>query len=140
MITTISRSVSLLACGALALTLVACSSPAPEVNEGAACDAYGAFATTVDDARATLSASSTIEEITDARDEVHQSYEKLQEALVAVNKDRDSQLEDAWADFDKAVKNIDPTMTIPDAVASLQEEVDAIEAARQGLDESLTCS
>ncbi|KAM9865195.1 hypothetical protein ACIFOC_01724 [Leucobacter aridicollis] len=140
MTTTFSRSVSLLACGALALSLAACSSPAPEENEGAACDAYGEFATTVDDARASLSASSTIEEITAARDEVQQSYEKLQEALVEVNKDRDSLLEDAWADFDKAINDIDPTMTVPDAVASLQEEVAAIEAAKQGLDESLTCS
>lgn len=140
MATTFSRSVSLLACGALALTLAACSSPTPEENESAACDAYTAFVTTVDDARASLSASSTIEEINVARDDVRGSYENLQEALVEVNKDRDSALESAWADFDKAVTNIDPNMTIPDAVASLQEEVAGIETAKQGLDKSLACS
>lgn len=133
-----SFTTSFLACGALALSLAACSSTAQE-NETSACDAYTALVGSVDDARASLSTSSSVGDITDARDEIKTSYENLQTALDKVGKDRSDALASAWGEFDKAVDGIDSDLTVPEAAASLQEEVAGIEAAQQKLDEVLSC-
>lgn len=137
--TRVSLLSSLLACGALALSLTACSAPDPRANEASACDAYATFAAALDDARTSLSASSTIGEITAARDEIRTAYGKLQSTLEKVGEDRTSALEGAWNTFDRAVDDIDTGLTIPDAVASLQEEVAGIADAERNLDEALSC-
>lgn len=139
MITKTSFHAAALACGLVALSLTACSSADPQANEASACDAYSTFISEVGDARSNLSASSTIEDITGARDDIKTAYEDLESALDKVDVDRTDALEDAWDTFDDAVDDVDTELTIPAAVASLQEEAAAIVDAQQGLDSALAC-
>ncbi|AEF39557.1 hypothetical protein AS9A_1105 [Hoyosella subflava DQS3-9A1] len=48
-------------------------------------------------------------------------------------------LEEAWAQFDSAVADVDPDASVPDAVTSLQEEVGDVERAEQELRAGLDC-
>ncbi len=126
-------------CGVLAISLAACSTPTPQDNSAAACDAYDAFVQSVSDAKDSLSTSSTIGEITEARDEVKSSYADLDKALTAVSEDRRATLEDAWASFDDAVAGIDKDLTVPEAASTLTDDLAKIEAAQTALNEDLVC-
>lgn len=124
--------------GALAVSLVGCGS-SPEENAQDACAAYETFTQSVTQATTSLSASSTIEEITDARDAVQSAYTDLDAALDNVSQDRRQALADAWESFNDAVSDTDDSLTVPEAVASLRDEVANLETARAALGEDLTC-
>jgi len=130
---------ALAVCGALFLPLAACSST-PQENETAVCDAYASLVGSVSEARASLSKSSTIAEISDARDKIESSYKALQDSLAKVGEDRAANLQTAWDTFTKAVDDIDTESTVPEAAASLTDELADIESAQLKLDEALSCS
>lgn len=134
-----SIAASIALCGALGLTLSACGGSDPQENETAACDAYAEFTQSLKDARGSLSASSTVGEITEARDSIRASYDQLAESLGDVNDDRRQALEDAWGDFDKAVKDVDQDQTVPEAITSLTSDMVQVEAAQRALGADLSC-
>ncbi|MGN0063927.1 MAG: hypothetical protein ACI379_06770 [Nocardioides sp.] len=120
-----------------ALLLTGCSESTEE-KEAAACESYQAYAEAV--ARLdTLDQASSVDEIADVRDDVKAAHETLVEDLEAVADDRDDQLVAAWEAFGKAVDDIDGDATVPEAAASLSEEVAAIRAAREQVAADLTC-
>lgn len=129
---------ALVLCGAMILPLIACSST-PQENEAAVCDAYTSLVGSVSEARASLSTSSTIAEISDARDSIRSSYQELQDSLAKVGEDRAADLETAWDTFTKAVDDIDTDSTVPEAAASLTDELADIESAQLKFDEALSC-
>lgn len=130
---------SVLVGGALAASLTACSS-APEENSAAACDAYGAFVDAVTEAKGSLTTSSTIGEITDARDSVKSAYANLDTAMADVAQDRQDALEEAWTAFDKAVTNVDQDLTVQEAADSLADDLAGVETAQSSLNDSLVCN
>lgn len=134
-----SVAASIALCGALGLTLSACGGSDPVENETAACDAYAEFGQSLKDAAGSLSASSTIDEINEARDSVRTSYQNLSEALGDVNEDRKQALTDAWDSFDQAVKDVDKDQTVPEAISSLTADIVQVEAAQQALGADLQC-
>lgn len=125
--------------GAATLALGACSSPTAQENETAACDAYTAYTAALDSARAELSASSTIGEIQAARDEVKAAHTTLDKAVENVDVDRLKDLNEAYDAFDKAVSDLDPNASVPEAVNSLEPQISAIEAAKQELTADIKC-
>lgn len=139
MSTKLTRIAPVLVCAAMAFSLSACSAN-PADNESAACDAYAAFTESVAKAKTSITPSSTLGEITGARDEIKGSYEKLQTALDKVGADRANALTEAWKKFDRSVDEIDPDLTIPEAISSLQGDVTEIDAARKNLDTTLVCN
>lgn len=129
---------SIALCAALGTTLAGCTS-SPEDNSAAACEAYDAFTSSVAEARSSLTTSSSVGEIADARDSVKDAYAKLDDALGDVSADRKAALEDAWSAYNDAVSDVDPSLTVPEAAESLSDEVGAIESAQASLSEDLTC-
>lgn len=125
-------------CGGLALSLTACGDSSEE-NTSTACAAYDAFVLSVSDARESLNPSSTIGEITAARDRVKDAYADLDDALTNVSEDRENALEDAWSSFDDAAGDIDEEMTVPEAAGTLSDDVSRIETAHSALGEELVC-
>ncbi|MBD7995458.1 hypothetical protein H9639_09135 [Arthrobacter sp. Sa2CUA1] len=125
---------------AAALSAAACSgNDTPAENTQSACDAYAEFSGTVSDARTSIDSSSTIEEIQAERDSIRNAYQDLGPALESVAEDRRTALDDAWKNFDDAVANIDESMTVPQAAASLSDDIDQIRSARDGLESDLGC-
>lgn len=124
---------------ALALSLSACSSD-PEENENKACDAYAEYVGAVAEARVSLSSSSSIGEIREARDNVADKYEKLQSALDEVEQDRVDAVEDSWNSFTDAVDDVDGDLTVPEAADELSPAVDQLEQAQANLGASLDCA
>jgi len=120
------------------LALGACSGSSAEKEE-AACDSYATFADAVSQLD-TLDKSSSVDEINAVRDDVATAYEDFRADLDEVAEDRAEALEDAWTEFRKAVDDIDGDATVPEAAASLQEEVSAIQSARAEAAEELSCS
>ncbi|WP_066295497.1 hypothetical protein [Arthrobacter luteolus] len=135
-----SRSALAIVFAAAAFSAVACSGDqTPAENTQSACDAYTEFSDTVADARVSIDSSSTIEEIQSERDTIQNAYQDLGPALESVAEDRRTAVEDAWNNFDEAVTNIDESMTVPQAAASLSDEIEQIHAARDGLESELAC-
>lgn len=124
---------------ALALSLSACSSD-PEENETKACDAYAAYVGAVTEARVSLSSSSSVGEIREARDNVADKYEDLQSALDDVEQDRINALETSWNSYTDAVDDVDSDLTVPQAADELAPAVDQLEQAQADLGASLDCS
>ncbi|WP_440312890.1 hypothetical protein [Leucobacter chromiireducens] len=130
---------SALILGAGVAMLTGCSAD-PVANEASACTAFDAFSETIADAKGSLSADSTIGEITDARDQVQESAKQLAESLDTVAADRVAAVQDAVDEFTAAVENVDPELTIPEAVRSLQPQWGELEATQAQLDEALSCN
>ncbi|WP_025134990.1 hypothetical protein [Leucobacter sp. PH1c] len=132
------RTPALALAAAAALLLAGCSAD-PAENEAAACSAFAEFSDSVSAAKGTLNADSTIGEITDARDRVQQSAQDLAAALESVATDRVSAVESAVDTFASAVEGVDPELTVPEAIRSLQPDFTKVEAAQTQLDEALAC-
>lgn len=122
----------------LAVSLAACSST-PQENTKAACDSYTAFSTAVSGLKTSLDSGSTVGDIQSARDKVSSTYSDLQKSLDKVSEDRKNALDSAWNDLNKAVSDVSPDMTVPEAKASLTDDVAKVAAAQTAVNEDLKC-
>lgn len=134
----IRLAVSLGFTAAMALSLSACSSD-PAENEAKACDAYASYVGAVAEARVSLSSSSSVGEIRDARDNVAKKYEDLQSAANDVEKDRVKALEESWNNYTDAVDDVNDDATVPQAADEVTPAVDQLEQAQANLGASLNC-
>lgn len=120
------------------VSLAACSST-PQENTSAACDSYAAFVGSVTEVKTSLDSASTVGDIQAARDKVASSYADLQKSLDKVAEDRKDALDTAWNDLNKAVSNVSSSMTVPEAKASVSDDVAKVEAAQKAVGEDLKC-
>ena len=128
--------------GALMLSVAACSSDddhSATDNAAAACDSYAAFVGTVAEAQTSLNASSSIGEISETRADVAGAHDDLVAATKTVGKDRLYALSAAWAEYDEAVANLDPSLTVPAAAQQLRGNLESIVLAQNALGSSLGC-
>ncbi|MFC9515561.1 hypothetical protein ACFTSD_07535 [Nocardiaceae bacterium NPDC056970] len=128
--------------GALMLTAAGCSSDddnSSADNVAAACDSYAAFVGAVSGAQTSLDASSTLGEISDTRDEVAGAHDDLVASVTTVSQDRLDALSAAWTEYDQAVTDLDPNLTVPAAAQQLRGNVAAIVVAQNALGSSLGC-
>ena len=137
----VARTVALSAIAVLGLGLSACSSSDEKAAENmtAACDAVADLGTTIDTAKSSLNASSTVEQWQTARDDIKKQVEATDKALEKVGEDYADQIDEAWDSFDQAVNDIDSSSTIPEAGATLVEEVQGIQTARTEALSGLDC-
>ncbi|NHB84401.1 hypothetical protein G7085_06735 [Tessaracoccus sp. HDW20] len=91
-------------------------------------------------AKVSLSSSSSIADITAARDEVKASYDELTTAIDKIEADRKDDLAAARTQLQDAIKDIDTDLTVPEAAATLTDELAEVEAAQEALEAALTCS
>lgn len=123
----------------LTLGLSACGQ-SQEDKEAKACDAIAELRTTLQETSANLDAQSTVEQWRDARSQVSQQIEKVEDTVEDANEAAWDQLDDAWDRFEDAVQDVDRDATIPQAGASLVEDFQALQAARDEAAQGLTCS
>ena len=134
-------STAVVAIGVTGVLGTACSSsPTAEENKAAACDAVADFRSAVDEARTSLSSTATVGEIREVRERLAAGYEDVTDSLSAVGQDRVDAIDQAWKSFDDAVADLDENLAVPDAAASLQEEIVAIDKARDYAGRGLTCA
>lgn len=131
--------IALAVAAALTISMSSCGSPTPEENTAAACDAYAALASAVSDARTSLSADSTIDEIAEKRDAINKAYEDLEGALGDVGEDRQEAVKEAWESFNDKVDEVEGDSTVPQAIESLTSSIQQIQDAQTALNEDLTC-
>lgn len=79
-------------------------------------------------------ASSSIDDIKAARADVQESWDAVKESAGDLHKAEIEEVQSAWDDLSKAVDDIKGDMTVPEAVASLSDEVAALKAAWEQLD------
>lgn len=132
------RRVALPAVVATAILGLSACSESTEEKEAAACDAYANFQEAVAGLD-TLTPESTVDEISSAREDAATAYEDLENAADEVAESRSGELEDAIEALEDAIKDIDGDATVPEAAASLREEVDAVRTARDDLAAELSC-
>ncbi|GAA1495040.1 hypothetical protein [Paeniglutamicibacter kerguelensis] len=122
----------------LGVSLAACSST-PEENTAAACESYAAFVGSVAEVKTSLDSGSTVGDIQAARDKVASTYDDLRKSMENVAEDRKGELDTAWNDLNKAVNDVSSSMTVPEAKASLSDDVAKVEAAQEAVGEDLKC-
>lgn len=128
--------------GAVMLSVAACSSDddnSAADNAAGACDSYAAFVGTVAEAQTSLNASSSIGEISEARADVAGAHDDLVAAAKTVGQDRLDALSAAWAEYDEAVANLDPNLTVPAAAQQLRGNLESVVMAQNALGSSLGC-
>lgn len=132
---------TLFVAGSVAMFGTACGNddPSPEENAAAACDSYAEFVGAVAEARTSLSESSSIGEIRDARDNVSTAYDNLVVSAEQVNEDRLAALEESWNSYDEGVENLDPNLTVPEAAQQLRGNIESVVSAQNELGASLGC-
>ncbi|RNE48240.1 hypothetical protein C5L39_10310 [Corynebacterium alimapuense] len=123
----------------LSLSLLGCSTATEEENEASACESYDALVLALSDASAAVDSSSTIGEISDARESVADAYADFNEALEEVGADRSAALEDAWDDLEGSFNSVDDEQTIPQAVETVTPAIENVQNAQEDMSEALSC-
>lgn len=106
---------------------------------GRACEQMELLAVEVDDLRTTIQGEPTIGELRQARDELREAQAEVDEAFEDVGEQRADAFAAAWEELDGAVSDLDDDATVPDALASVEEEVRAVVAARDDLVSAVEC-
>lgn len=122
----------------LAVSMTACSST-PAENEADACGAYTGFVEAVAGADATIDGSSSVGEIREAREKIATAYDELDGKLGEVSADRKQALADSWKDLSKAIEDVNEDQDLPEAKASITEQIDAVKAAHASANTDLNC-
>lgn len=76
-----------------------------------------------------LSADSSMDDITAAKEDIQKSWDAVRESAGDLHEAEVSELQSAWDDLSKAVDDINQDMSVPDAIASVSDEVAAVKAA-----------
>ena len=134
----------LMAAAALALGAVACSdddeSDADQVGgaESEFCSDLAALDTSLAQLRS-LSASSTVDDAEEARENVQQAMEDVRSSAKKLAEAKADQLEDAYNDFDNAVEDLPSDEQIGQALTSLQSEAAGVVTAEAQLRQQANC-
>ena len=125
--------------GLMILGTAACSSTTPEENTEAACSAAEELTVALDNFDMTLTPDATVDEVTEARDNVRQAWQDLDAAADDVAQDRGQALDDAWSDLQDSVDDVSGDATIADAAESLRDDAVKVQEARDALADNLGC-
>lgn len=136
--TTPKTLAAILTASALTLGLSACGQ-SQEEKEAAACDAIDELRTTLTDVGSSLNAQSTIDEWRDARFEVRKAIEKAEDRIEEADEASWDEVDDAWDRFEDAVENVDGSSTPEEARASLVDDFEQLQAARDRAASGLSC-
>ncbi|MBA4609582.1 hypothetical protein H1W00_13935 [Aeromicrobium sp. Marseille-Q0843] len=127
-----------LTAGVLALGLGACGQ-SQEEKEAAACDALDDLGTTLTEVGSTLTPESTVEQWRDARFEVRKAIEKAEDKVDEADEAAWEEVDDAWERFEDGVQTVDGDATVPEARASLGDDFNAVQSARERAASGLSC-
>ncbi|MGP4032745.1 hypothetical protein [Pseudarthrobacter sp. 1C304] len=122
--------------------LSGCSTPAantPQENESQACAATKAYASALTSFKDSLTPTSTVDQVKEAREQVAKAHEDLLKASEAVAEDRVDAVKEAENKFSAAVRDIPDDATLAQARASLLDEAANVQAALSDLGTSAKC-
>lgn len=122
----------------LALGLTACGQ-SQEEKEAAACDAIDELRATLTDVGSGLNAQSTVDQWRDARFEVRKAIDKAEDKIEEADEASWDEVDDAWDRFEDAVENVDGDATAPEARASLVDDFEQLQSARDRASSGLSC-
>jgi len=132
-------ALSVLALASL-LVLSACA-PAPTTQQASQqyCQALGAYAQSVAQLHQ-IDQSSSIDEMKNATIAVQQAYADVIEASAQVREARTADIKAAMNNLSNAVKSVEPSMTVNEARASIQDELAIVEFTISSLNNDVKCS
>ena len=84
--------------------------------------------------------NATVGQLEDARDEVNDQLEDVQSSADDVEEANVDALEDAYGNLDQAIDDIDDDATLADAGQSVEDEIQAVNAAWEQLMGGLNCA
>jgi hypothetical protein len=86
-----------------------------------------------------LSPSSTVEDFKKAQDAVRTAYNNVKTSSQAVQEAKVTELDQAYANLDKALQAVPNTATLQQAAQSIQPQVQAVQTARDQMNAGLQC-
>jgi flagellar hook-basal body complex protein FliE len=122
--------------------LTGCSTPAantPQENEAQVCAATKAYASALTSFKDSLTPTSTVDQVKEAREQVAKAHEDLLKASEAVAKDRVDAVQEAENKFSAAVRAIPDDATLAQVRASLRDEAANVQAALSDLGTAAKC-
>lgn len=122
----------------LAVLVAGCGGPSTEDATAQMCTDIAQLGTSLS-ALENLNADSTIGEIRDARDSVSASWDDVKADAATVTDARVQDLETAYNNLVQAIDDIPETATLQEARDSIQEELIAVQRAREELRSGLNC-
>lgn len=123
------------------LLLASCAGqPAPSTQDTKAelCTNLARFDTAVATLKS-MSPSSTVSDLKNARDQVEVTFTAVRNSAGAVQDAKSQDLERAYAELDKAVTNVPNTATLNQAATSIAPQVAAVQAAEAQMEAQLNC-
>jgi len=126
----------------LVVVLAACSATTTPTTQQASqeyCQALGAYARSVVQLHQ-FNETSTINEFKDAQIAAQQAYADLIEASSQVREAQTLQIKTTTNNLSQAVKDISTSMTVNEAIASIQDELAAVESAIAASGEAVHCT
>jgi len=127
-----------LAAAALIVFGVACDDESTAEKQQTACEELGQLDAAVN-ALEGLGPTATVGQLKDARNKVKDEADDARRAIREVNESKSQDLQSAVDSFNKAVNDISSNDAIAQALASVQDEVAAVQAARVKLRTDLNC-
>lgn len=121
------------------LVLTSCSQPNTEETKAQFCKDLAAFQQSVATMQG-ISANSTVGALKDAQRQVEASFKQVKESAAKVNAAKVDELETALNNLTKAINNISDKTTLREAATSIQDEVQAVSAARSQLSSVTQCT
>ncbi|KUM33191.1 hypothetical protein [Arthrobacter sp. EPSL27] len=122
--------------------LTGCSTPAantPQENESQVCAATKAYASALTSFKDSLTPTSTVDQVKEAREQVAKAHEDLMKASEAVAKDRVDAVQEAEKKFAAAVRDIPDDATLAQVRASLRDDAANVQAALSDLGTAAKC-
>lgn len=88
----------------------------------------------------TMNPDSTVGDLKEAQQRVQDAFEDVTASAQPSNAARTDELEQAYNNLDNAVNSIPDSATVSEAIASIQDEIAALETAREQTRSSANCT
>lgn len=124
------------------LLLASCTTQSPQANvqdkKAELCTNLARLNTSIATLRS-LSPSSTVGDFKKAEDGVRTAYNNVKNSAQAVQEAKTAELDQAYANLDKAMQAVPKTATLQQAAQSIQPQVQAVQTARDQVNAGLQC-
>lgn len=137
---TVRWSLMLLSVGALLLVACGDDDPSPEEAMADLCTDLSELQVSLQNLeQVRTNPNATVEQLEDARDEVNDQLDDVESSADDVDEANVDALNDAYDNLDQAIDDIDDDATLADAGQSVQDEIQAVNAAWESLLGGLNC-
>jgi hypothetical protein len=137
------RLAAVIATGALALVVSACSTAATPTPQGdaeqAVCSALQVWSDEMNQLTGLDPATASVDDVNAQRDAVTAAWDDVKTALGGVNVADEAAVEAGWATLEAALKDIPSDVPIADAIAGIKTAAEPIKASYTEMADGLEC-